>query len=78
MTARHSTDELTRVRFNADRLFAHLTDYQHGIEPSLLYKTIYLTEFARAFDLDPAASADLNDMREAIATACGIVQCVTK
>jgi len=70
--ARHSTDEMERIRMNANKLHAMLTDYTEGIEPSTLYQVIYLTECERAMELRPWVKAKLNEMREEIATACGI------
>lgn len=69
---RHSADELDRVRMNANKLHGMLTDYTAGIEPSLLFQVIYLTECERVMPLAPWVKAKLEEMREEIATACGI------
>jgi hypothetical protein len=70
--ARHSTDELTRVRMQADKLHAMLTDYREGIEPSHLYQVLYLTECERVMTLAPWVKEKLAAMRDEIASACGI------
>ncbi len=69
---RHSNDELDIVRMNANKIFGAITDYTEGIEPSVLYQAIYLTECARVMELAPWVQERLDAMRREISDACGI------
>lgn len=68
-----TTTDLDTIRRNADKAHAKLTDYRAGIEPSLLYQAIYLTEAeARLGRLAPDVRKQLGQVRKMIREACGI------
>jgi hypothetical protein len=57
----------------ADKVHAQLTDYSAGDHPSVLAKCIYLNEASKVYALSDVAREQLQQLREEIAVACGIV-----